>query len=57
MLTIFSQDTLVERGQNMVFIVGRPVLSVPSIGGVRIEDALLVISEGNESLTKYPREH
>jgi Xaa-Pro aminopeptidase len=55
MPTIFPQDTLVELRPNMVFTVGHPVLSVPKVGGVRIEDTLLVTSEGNVSLTRYPK--
>lgn len=56
MPTIFPQDTLVELKPNMTFTVGHPVLSVPKIGGVRIEDTLLVTSEGSIPLTQYPKE-
>ena len=37
-------------------ITDEPGIYLPGIGGVRIEDDLLITSEGNEVLTKSPKE-
>ncbi|CKH06889.1 xaa-Pro dipeptidase [Streptococcus pneumoniae] len=33
-----------------------PGIYIPGIGGVRIEDDIIVTSEGNEVITKSPKE-
>ncbi|MFD3447776.1 Xaa-Pro dipeptidase [Microbacteriaceae bacterium 4G12] len=49
----FRSDTVLEPG--MVVTV-EPGIYVPNLGGVRIEDDVLVTSEGNEVLTHSPKE-
>ncbi len=41
--------------EGMIYTV-EPGIYVPSIGGVRIEDDVLITKEGNETLTKFPKE-
>lgn len=47
-----NSETILEEGQ--VFTV-EPGLYYPGIGGVRIEDNILVTKNGHENLTKYPK--
>lgn len=48
-----TNDSLLQPG--MVFTV-EPGIYVPEIGGVRIEDDVLVTPEGCETLTRFPKE-
>jgi len=48
-----DNDTLLEPG--MVFTV-EPGIYLPGLGGVRIEDDLVICDEGAYSLTNLPRE-
>ncbi len=48
-----NNDDLLQEGA--VFTV-EPGIYVPNVGGVRIEDDIVITKEGFESLTKYPKE-
>ncbi len=47
-----SKEILAEN--NVITI--EPGIYIPDWGGVRIEDQILITSDGNESLTHSPRE-
>ena len=49
--TIHQADAQVQLQAGMTLTVGHSVLSVPGIGGVRIEDTFLLQEEGAERLT------
>ncbi len=51
----FSQSCNVKLQENMILTV-EPGVYVPGFGGVRIEDDILIKSDGIEILTKTPRE-
>ncbi len=51
--TIHPADSRVELRKNMAVTVGHSVLSVPGIGGVRIEDTFHLTGERPEPLTLY----
>jgi Xaa-Pro aminopeptidase len=53
--TIFAEDIMEEVCSNMTLAVGHSVLSVPHIGGARVEDTILVKEKGIEMLTKFSR--
>lgn len=53
MPTIHPGDSAVTIAENMTLTVGHSVLSVPGIGGVRLEDTYLVTAEGAEPLTTF----
>jgi Xaa-Pro aminopeptidase len=40
----------------MTLAFGHPILSVPEIGGVRVEDTVLLEEEGPVYLTRSPRD-
>ncbi|MGQ9630477.1 MAG: M24 family metallopeptidase [bacterium] len=54
--TIFPQDVLESFETNMTLAVGHSVLSVPGIGGVRVEDTVLLKDTGCEYLTSFERD-
>ncbi len=54
--TIFPEDIMEPVSSKMTMSVGHSVLSVPGIGGVRVEDTTLVKEKDVELLTSYPRE-
>jgi len=54
--TIFPEDTVQELPANTVLAVGHPTLAVPGVGGFRVEDTVVLTSEGVEVLTKFPQE-
>ncbi|MFQ6085648.1 MAG: M24 family metallopeptidase [Candidatus Bathyarchaeia archaeon] len=54
--TIFPEDNVVELKQNMTISIGHPILSLPSIGGARVEDGFLITREGARRLVEYPEE-
>ena len=49
--TIHSADSRIELREGMTLTVGHSVLSVPGIGGIRIEDTFHLKAEGAERLT------
>ncbi|MCI4060876.1 M24 family metallopeptidase, partial [Bacillus cereus] len=49
----FRSDTVLEPGMSVTV---EPGIYIPGIGGVRIEDDIIVTSEGNEVITKSPKE-
>jgi Xaa-Pro dipeptidase len=54
--TIHPADSGVEIRQGMTLTVGHSVLSVPGIGGIRLEDTFYVSADGVTSLTDLPAE-
>lgn len=56
MPTIFPEDGAAELKENMVLSVGHTVLSVPKLGGARVEDTFVITQKGAEALTRYPEE-
>ncbi|MCL5734688.1 MAG: Xaa-Pro peptidase family protein [Actinobacteria bacterium] len=54
--TIFPEDTVVELPANAVLACGHPTLAVPGVGGFRVEDTVVLTTEGADVLTKYPKE-
>jgi len=51
---MFAENDLILQ-EGMVFTV-EPGIYLPGVGGVRIEDDILITPEGHTSLTDYPRE-
>ena len=54
--TIHQADAQVELRSGMTLTVGHSVLSVPGVGGVRIEDTFLLREDSVERLTEYDPE-
>jgi Xaa-Pro dipeptidase len=54
--TIHPTDSGVQIRHGMTLTVGHSVLSVPGIGGMRLEDTFYVSSDGPTSLTDLPAE-
>ncbi|MEM2710218.1 MAG: M24 family metallopeptidase, partial [Candidatus Methanomethylicia archaeon] len=54
--TIFPEDSIIELRENMTISIGHSILSIPGIGGVRVEDVYLVTDKGAELLVKYDEE-
>lgn len=54
--TIFPEDNIVELKSNMTISIGHSILSIPSVGGARIEDVFMITNEGAKLLVKYEEE-
>ncbi|MGQ9573186.1 MAG: M24 family metallopeptidase [Dehalococcoidia bacterium] len=54
--TIHPKHASFELQEGMTIAVGHPILAVPAIGGVRLEDTGLVTATGWQSITQYPKE-
>jgi Xaa-Pro dipeptidase len=54
--TIHPKHASVALQEGMTIAVGHPVLAVPGIGGVRLEDTSLVTAGGWQAITDYPKE-
>lgn len=54
--TIFPEDVLAPLQAGMVLAAGHPTLSVPGIGGVRVEDTVHLTEEGPVYLTQAGRQ-
>ncbi len=54
--TIFPEDVLLPLEEGMTLAFGHPILSVPGIGGVRVEDTVLLEESGATWLTRSPRD-
>ncbi|UCH87466.1 MAG: aminopeptidase P family protein [Dehalococcoidia bacterium] len=54
--TIQPKHASVELQEGMTIAVGHPILAVPGIGGVRLEDTGSVTATGWQSITEYPKE-
>jgi Xaa-Pro aminopeptidase len=53
--TIFPEEVLIPLQAGMTLAAGHPILSLPGVGGVRVEDTLYLADEGVEVLTAAPR--
>lgn len=53
--TIKPAHATVRLVENMVQTCGHSVLSVPGIGGVRLEDTTLITGDGAEVMTQFPK--
>lgn len=54
--TIHPGDSGIQIREGMTLTVGHSVLSVPRVGGVRLEDTFHLSSDGPIALTRFPRE-
>jgi len=54
--TIHPGDSGIQIREGMTLTVGHSVLSVPGVGGVRLEDTFHLSSDGPIALTDFPRE-
>ncbi len=52
--TIHPGDSAVQIREGMALTVGHSVLSVPGVGGVRLEDTFQVLADGVARLTDFP---
>jgi Xaa-Pro dipeptidase len=48
-----NNDDVLQEG--MVYTI-EPGIYIPGLGGVRIEDDVIITKDGYETLTKYPKE-
>jgi len=53
MPTIVPADVSTVIRENMLLTAGHSILSVPGVGGVRMEDVYLIHSDGPELLTPF----
>ncbi|RMF93283.1 MAG: aminopeptidase P family protein, partial [Nitrospinota bacterium] len=49
-------DANIRIREGMTLTVGHSVLSIPGIGGVRLEDTFHITADGPQALTTFPAE-
>jgi len=54
--TIFPEEVLHPLAAGMTLAVGHPILTLPDVGGVRVEDTIYLTDAGVEVLTAAPRD-
>jgi Xaa-Pro dipeptidase len=54
--TIHPKHASLKLQEGMTITVGHPILAVPGIGGVRLEDTGVVTATGWQSITEYPKD-
>ncbi|MEM2894036.1 MAG: Xaa-Pro peptidase family protein [Candidatus Bathyarchaeia archaeon] len=51
--TIFPEDYVVELKSDMTISIGHSILSIPGMGGARVEDVYIITERGSEPLVEY----
>ncbi len=51
--TIFPEDYVVELRSDITLSIGHSILSIPGMGGARVEDVYMITERGSEPLVEY----